>query len=152
MLDVLDSIDEVAIVYGKKRVPARVDSAVDALDPVTRTALLRVTPLQDAPGLRVGAGIDVEFSVISQGGINLPRDAVVYGVAEPRVFLFSGGKAESINVEILATAGERVLVRGEGLEVGKRLIVRGNERLRPGQTVTEKGALIPPKKPAEKKP
>lgn len=152
MLDSLDALQEVTIVYGKNRVAARVASAVDALDPVTRTALLRVTPEAEAPGLRVGAGVDVEFAVTASGGLNLPRDAIVYGVAQPRVFLLVDGKAESINVEILATSSDRALVRGEGLKVGQRLIVRGNERLRPGQAVTEKGALVPPDAgPVEKK-
>lgn len=153
MLDALESLEKVTIVYGKSRVAARVASSVDALDPVTRTALLRVTPEGEAPGLRVGAGVDVEFDVVARDGINLPRDAIVYGVAQPRVFLLVGEKAESINVEILATSGDRALVRGEGLKVGQRVIVRGNERLRPGQAVTEKGALIPPSQaPPEKKP
>lgn len=153
MLDSLDALLEVTIVYAGKRVPARVASSVDALDPVTRTALLRVTPEGEAPGLRVGAGVDVEFAVMVEGGINVPRDAIVYGVAKPRVFLLVGGKAESINIDILATSSDRALVRGEGLKVGQQLIVRGNERLRPGQVVTEKGALIPPSEErAEKKP
>lgn len=153
VLDALQSIKEVAIVYGKRRVPARVDSAVDALDPETRTALLRVTPLEEAPGLRVGAGVYVDISVSVAEGLNLPRDAVVYGVAQPRVFLMEEGKAESVNIEILAASADRVLAKGEGLQVGQRIIVRGNERLRPGQAVTEKGALLPKGvRPEEKKP
>ncbi len=143
MLDSLDRVEEVTVSYGQRRVPARVASAVDALDPETRTALLRVTPQEDAPGLRVGAGVYVQFVVVPDEGINIPRDAIVYGVAKPRVFLLEAGKAEPVNVEILATSDDRALVKAEELEVGKRLIVRGNERLRPGQAVDEKAALVP---------
>ncbi len=151
MLDSLDAVKEVTIVYGKRRVPARVASSVNALDPITRTALLRITPEGEAPGLRVGAGVYVEFSVASDEGINVPRNAIVYGVAQPRVFVIVAGKAESINVEILATSDERALLAADELKVGQRIIVRGNERLRPGQAVTEDGAMIPPQSAAGEK-
>lgn len=153
MLDALGNLQEVTVVYGKRRVPAHVASSVDALDPATRTALLRVTPQEDAPDLRVGAGVYVEFVVVPDEGLNIPRDAIVYGVAKPRVFIVDGGKARSINVEILETSDARALVKSEELKVGQRLIIRGNERLRPGQAVDEERALVPPSdEAAEKKP
>jgi hypothetical protein len=40
-------------------------------------------------------------------------------------------------VEVVVQAGDHALVRGEGLAAGQRVVTRGNERLRPGEAVTE---------------
>jgi multidrug efflux pump subunit AcrA (membrane-fusion protein) len=43
------------------------------------------------------------------------------------------GNAQPIDVTVVATAEAQVLVRGDGLAAGDQVVVRGNERLRPGQ-------------------
>ena len=45
------------------------------------------------------------------------------------------GKAEMLSVEVLATTATDALITGEGLAVGDTVVVRGNERVRPGQEV-----------------
>ena len=47
------------------------------------------------------------------------------------------GAAQIVAVEVVVQAGDRALVRGEGLTAGQRVVTRGNERLRPGEAVTE---------------
>lgn len=143
MLAALENLKEVAITSMDRRVPARLESHVNALDPKTRTALLRVTPEGPAPWLIVGSGVYVEFSVERREGINIPRDAIVYGVAAPRVYRAESGKVTPLEIEVLATAGDRALVKASELKEGDEIVVRGNERLRPGQAVTEEGALVP---------
>jgi hypothetical protein len=61
-----------------------------------------------------------------------------------RVIRVTDGKAEPVDVKVLVEAGDRVLIAADGLSLGDELIVRGNERLRPGQPVTTEGALSKP--------
>jgi hypothetical protein len=143
VLATLEHLTEVAITSMDSRVPARLESYVNALDPKTRTALLRVIPEGEAPWLLVGSGVYVEFSVERSDGWNVPRDAIVYGVAAPRIYREKDGKVSPIQVEVLSTAADRALVKTAELRKGDRIVIRGNERLRPGQAVTEKGALVP---------
>lgn len=145
MLDSLGQVTSVRVLGREGRsVPGRIESSVNALDPHTRTALLRVLIDGESPDwLRVGAGVDVEFAVSREDGRTIPRDAIVYGVAAPRVFRVQEGKAEAIDIEILATSGHKALVKSADLRSSDRLVVKGNERLRPGQPVDESQALVP---------
>jgi RND family efflux transporter MFP subunit len=117
-------------------VDARVLGVVRALDPATRTITVRVAPEQAPPWLLAGSVVDVDFSIERKDeGVVVPRDALVQGAVDMRVVRVVEGKAQSIPVEVLATAGDEALVVGEGLTVGDQVVVRGNERLRPGQAV-----------------
>ncbi|MEM9068173.1 MAG: efflux RND transporter periplasmic adaptor subunit [Myxococcota bacterium] len=108
---------------------------VRAVDPTTRTAQLRVRA--SAPWLIPGVAAEVELAVERAGeGWLVPRDAVVDGVAETRVIRVVDGKAQPVTVNVLERGTTHVRVRGEGLEVGAAVVVRGNERLRPEQAVT----------------
>ena len=108
---------------------------VPALDPVSRTAPIRVSPSGDVSGLIPGSTIDVVFDVAVSGGVIVPRDAVVQGAVDTRVFRVSDDSAEPVVVQVLATTATEALVSAEGLHAGDALVVRGNERLRPGQRV-----------------
>lgn len=117
-------------------VEARVLGVVRALDPATRTITVRVAPEAAPPWLLAGSVVDVDFVVERRGeGVVVPRDALVQGAVDTRVVRVVEGAAQSIAVEVLATADGEALVRGEGLAVGDQVVVRGNERLRPGQRV-----------------
>lgn len=73
----------------------------------------------------------------------VPKDAIVLGASRPLVFLIepadggpaSTGKVRPVEVSLGAAIEGHVEVRG-GLEPGQLLVTRGNERLRPGTTVT----------------
>ncbi|HJK99522.1 MAG TPA: hypothetical protein RMF84_20005, partial [Polyangiaceae bacterium LLY-WYZ-14_1] len=66
----------------------------------------------------------------------VPRDALVRGAVETRVVrLDPESQAVLVPVVVLAEAAEELLVTAEGLSPGTELVVRGNERLRPGQRV-----------------
>jgi RND family efflux transporter MFP subunit len=143
VLAALPELKSVMIRDGDRHVPARVDSSVRALDPATRTALLRIIPTEEAPWLIVGDGVYIDLALERKSGFNVPRDAIVYGVAAPRVYRVLEGKATPIDVSVKATVGDRALVESSELQFGDQLVIRGNERLRPGQLVTEEGALVP---------
>jgi RND family efflux transporter MFP subunit len=128
--------DTATIKHDDQRVDAVVEGIVRALDPATRTGRLRLLP-KDIPGWMLpGVSVDAEFEIVREGeGLIVPRDALVYGAVGVRVVRIDDGKAKTIPVEVIATADDEALVRGEGLSKGDAVVTRGNERLRPGQEV-----------------
>lgn len=64
--------------------------------------------------------------------LTVHKDALVFGGAQPVVFVNDSGIAKRVPVEILVDSGERTAVRGD-LREGDQVVIRGNERLRPGQ-------------------
>ncbi|HMR05621.1 MAG TPA: efflux RND transporter periplasmic adaptor subunit [Polyangiaceae bacterium] len=127
---------EARVIKNGKVVAAVVAGQVNALDPTTRTALARLRPSEDAPWLRAGDTAEVAFRVPVAGGVVVPRDALVYGVAEVRVIKWVDGKATPITVQVLGVSESGAMVRGEGLSNQDPVVTRGNERLRPGQALT----------------
>ncbi|MCA9694795.1 MAG: efflux RND transporter periplasmic adaptor subunit, partial [Myxococcales bacterium] len=124
---------------GARTVNAEVAGIVPTLDRVTRTAKIRLRPADVSPWLLPGAAVKVDFPVARRGvGVVVPRDALVIGPTETRVIRAAAGKAEPVVVEVLATAGGQALVEPVGeatLAQGEQVVVRGNERLRPGQAL-----------------
>ena len=134
LLDELGDVNEVQLRLGGREGTARIVGVVGVLDAATRTALLRLAPDADADWLRAGGTVDVVFSYPArEDGIVVPTDAIVYGVAAPRIIRVQDGAAESLNVQVVHTADDRALIRSGELSYGDRVVVRGNERLRPGQ-------------------
>ncbi len=124
-------------------VAAEVRGIVPSLDPSTRTLTVRLVPVEPRSWLLPGAAVDVAFPVsvdtaaVSDtehgSAVIVPRDALVLGAVDTRIVEVVEGAAKPITVEVLAQAGERALVRAPGLSAGASVVVRGNERLRPGQ-------------------
>lgn len=121
-------------------VDARVVGLVRALDPKTRTAVVRLAlsaPDDSGPRPPPGAAVEVVFRAPAQGeGLIVPRDALVEGPQSQKVWRVVDGEpavtGEAVNVEVLARGTTEVLVSGERLSQQDRVVVRGNERLRPG--------------------
>ena len=74
----------------------------------------------------------------------VPKDAVVLGVARPFVYVIDGpaaggaagtGTVRPVEVSLGAAVEGHVEVRG-GVELGQLVVIRGNERLRPGMAVS----------------
>lgn len=143
LLDALPTLQKVEIVSGEQRVAADLRGVVEALDPRTRTALLRLEPEGRPAWLRSGKSVDVAFRVLQKGGWVVPRDALVQGVAGMRVVKVVDGKATPVAVRELATMGELVLVKGE-VQKGDVIVTKGNERLRPGQALSTDNAFGKP--------
>ena len=96
--------------------------------------VLRSSPDGDAWTVE-DAGFGSAWAAI-EGGVIVPRDAVVVGPTSSRVFVVQEGVARAVPVETMARTADQILVRAEGLKAGDVLVVRGNERLRPDQAVT----------------
>ncbi|GAB4558341.1 MAG: efflux RND transporter periplasmic adaptor subunit [Haliangiales bacterium] len=120
---------------------AEVAGVVGALDPETRTMPVRLIPSERPDWLLAGMAVDVEFPVTidsqaagaAEGAVIVSRDAIIQGPVGSRVVKHVDGQGVPISVEILGRAGTDILVRGDGLMPGDEVVVRGNERLRPGQ-------------------
>ncbi|MBN2333608.1 MAG: efflux RND transporter periplasmic adaptor subunit [Deltaproteobacteria bacterium] len=67
--------------------------------------------------------------------LTVPRDALVTGGEQMRVFVIADAMAQPIPVQVEGYAGEDALVVADGLQPGMVVAVRGNERLRPSQPV-----------------
>lgn len=106
-------------------------------DPSTRTRAVRfagvdANSLQD---LAVGQSITVQVPVsAAREVLSVPKDALVQARGGWTVFVAAEGKAEPRPVEIGVPLGDRYEVLN-GLAAGDLVVVRGNERLRPGQEI-----------------
>lgn len=91
----------------------------------------------DNPGYKIKSGMEaiVTFNLTgAKSALLIPKDAVVTAGTSRLVFLLSGNKVMPVNVEIVGYYDGNVAVEGE-LKPGDKVVIRGNERLRPGQTV-----------------
>ncbi len=124
-------------VHGAPGSRAEVAGVVPALDPVQRTALVRLVPTGEGDGLIPGLPVDVGFSVrrVDPAAVLVPRDALILGPMVSQVAVVDDDTARLITVTVLGSNGDTALVKGPELTAGQRVVVRGNERLRPGQSV-----------------
>ena len=104
-------------------------------NPDSRTFPVRIN--LPNPDFRIKSGMEaaVTFNLSStKSAMLVPKDAVVTAGNSRLVFLVAGGKAIPVNVKILGYYDGNVAVEGN-LQPGGRVVVRGNERLMPGQAV-----------------
>ncbi|MFQ5785414.1 MAG: efflux RND transporter periplasmic adaptor subunit [Alphaproteobacteria bacterium] len=107
-------------------------------NPKTRTRPVRFTPRFDTAAQRFADGQSVMLDLPigpPRIVVSVHKDAVIRGQDQAVVFVVTDGIAELRNVELGAAIGTRFEVLG-GLEPGELVVVRGNERLQPGQPVT----------------
>lgn len=124
---------------GKNEIKAQVVGLVPELSPQTRTVTLRLLPVEQASWLMPGQVVDAIFSleIKDEQGWLLPLDAVIEGGAGARTLVVRDGKAFAIELRILEKTASEVLAitTQEPLKAGDQAIIRGNERVRPGQDV-----------------
>ena len=83
--------------------------------------------------LRVAVPMDEVREVLA-----VPRDALVLRPEGVSVFVVDGQQARQVSVETGVGAGDQIEVRGD-VSDGDTVVIRGNERLQPGQPVTITG-------------
>ena len=89
------------------------------------------------PGHKIKSGMEamVTFSLATEKkALLVPKDAVVTAGDNRLVFMVNDGKAISLPVKIIGYYDGDVAVEGN-LKPGIQVVIRGNERLRPGQPV-----------------
>ena len=123
-----------------------VDAFVRAVIPeengLTRTRSVRFTPALDEllgnsdQPLAANQSVTMQVPVSTlRNVISVLKDAVIPRGAGNIVFVAEEGKAQPRPVKLGGAVGARFIVL-DGLKVGDLAIVRGNERLRPGQDIT----------------
>ncbi len=91
----------------------------------------------DNPDGRVAAGMlaQVELTLgVGERALLVPKDAIVRQAQSEVVYIIEDDVAQAVRVKSGRAAGDRVEVVGD-LTPGQTVVVRGNERLAPGQKV-----------------
>ena len=121
---------------------------------LTRTRPVRFTPIFDgttaeAMGLAVNQSVTamVPIDKVRQV-VTVHKDAIVPRGGKNIVVVAIDGKAEMRSVRLGDAVGNRFEVL-DGLSAGDIVVVRGNERLRPGQEVTYQGLKPKSAKPKD---
>ncbi len=89
------------------------------------------------PGMKIKSGMEAAALFSLDGGKNallVQKDAVVPAGDNKIVFTIRDGKALPVMVKVLGYYDGNAAVEGE-LKPGDKVVIRGNERLRPGQPV-----------------
>tara|TARA_B100001123_G_C15302284_1_gene1021447 strand:- start:521 stop:1489 length:969 start_codon:yes stop_codon:yes gene_type:complete len=103
----------------------------------TRTLAVRFTLDQTTPRGRLAGNQSVILKIpISKptGVVTVHKDAILVKKGQKLVYVVEAGKANIRTVKIGRSIGERFEVL-KGLRPGDVVVIRGNERLRPGETV-----------------
>ncbi len=129
---------QVRVLDGGREVMSEIRSIVPVGDERSRMLEVRVALAPQA--WPIGAAVQVELpSGLAQRAVTVPRDAVVLRQGAAYVYRIGTGEtAERIPVTPGAGRADRIEVSGD-LAAGDRIVVRGAERLQPGQRVTIQG-------------
>ena len=126
---------KVGISTAGEELPGEVFAVIPKGDVATRTFPVKIR-VENNGGLAEG----MEARVILPRGLGgttmlVPRDAVISMRGDQVVWAVIDGKAAPIPVYVVGFRGLTAGVKGKGLKEGMEVVVKGNERLRPGQAV-----------------
>jgi RND family efflux transporter MFP subunit len=130
-----DAVKSTIDALGSLELDGKVFAVVPSANASTRTfpVLIRA----GNPERRVAAGMLARVKMTlstSQDALQVHKDAIVRLPQGQVVYVLDGDTVRAVSVQIGRASGERVEVLGE-LEPGQNVVVRGNERLMPGQKV-----------------
>ena len=105
---------------------------------MTQTRRVRFTPRIDSAGVAIAAGESASVNLplgVPREVISVHKDAILKRQGLSLVYVVNAESAAEIRpVELGEAVGPRFEVL-DGVAAGERVVVRGNERLRPGQAV-----------------
>ena len=122
---------------------ARVRALLPMQNALTRTQAVRFKPLGKSPAVHysINQAVTVDVPIgATRTVVSVHKDAIVNRGATRMVFLVKGGRAVPRPVGLGEAIGSRFVVR-TGVAPGDIAVVRGNERLRPGQPVRHRPLL-----------
>ncbi len=110
----------------------------------TRTRPVRFDIVRREAEPAIGQSVTLEVPVSAPRSVAaVPKDALIQAAGGWTVYLAADGQAQPRTVEIGAALGDRFEVIS-GLAPGDEVVVRGNERLRPGQPIAARPVAPPP--------
>lgn len=121
---------------------ATVRAVIPDENPRTRTRRVRFVPafVNDASSSAANQSVTVHIPVGEiRDVVTVHKDAVLNRRGGQIVILKTDGKAEFRTVTLGEAVGPRFVVI-EGLNPNDEVVVRGNERIRPGQTISDQSA------------
>ncbi len=134
----INYITEGMILDVKTDVGKHVEATLRTIVPIgdARSRLLDLRLDFTGVNWRVGQPVRVALpTAVAKEVLAVPRDALVLRRDGSSIFKINqDGAAEKVSVEIGIAAGDYVEVKGD-LNDGDRVVIRGGERLRPGQKV-----------------
>jgi len=89
------------------------------------------------PGFKIKSGMEVfaTFDLArTKSALLVPKDSIVTSGEDKMIFTVAGNKAVPVTVKVTSYFDGDVAVEGN-LKPGDQVVIRGNERLRPGQAV-----------------
>jgi RND family efflux transporter MFP subunit len=120
---------------GKTPHTATVSRILPKGEPNARTFPVHIELANSDFKIKSGMAAAVTFSVGEKRTVKLlPKDAIIASGNRRMVFTINDGKAVPVPVKVIGYYDSDAAVEG-ALEHGAQVVVRGNERLRPGQAV-----------------
>jgi len=105
-------------------------------DSESRTFPVRINLANPGFKIRSGMEVFVTFDLArTRNALLVPKDSIVTSGEDKMVFSVAGGKAVPVRVKVTGYFDGNVAVEGN-LKPGDQVVIRGNERLRPGQAVS----------------
>ncbi len=118
-----------------KPISAKVYAMPPMGDPNARTFPIHIRVPNTDKRIRSGMAATVSFSVGAKRALTLlPKDAIVTSGNQRLVYVVAGDKAAPVTIEVVGYHDNDAAVKGD-LKPGQQVVIRGNERLRPGQRI-----------------
>lgn len=133
---------EVGVTIAGERHGAIVRAVVPEENPLTRTRAVRLTPDFEPEALTLAVAQSVTLDIpigIKRDAATVSKDGVIQRPNGAMVFMVKNAAAAPQPVQLGAAVDGRFEVL-DGLGDGDLVVIRGNERLRPGQPITYPGA------------
>lgn len=121
---------------GQQEYEGHVTAVIPLGDVATRTFPVKVRLKRTdglAQGMQARVGLPTDEA---RPAVLVPRDAVIRSAGRMVVWTVQNGTAVPVDVVVNAWLGLDAAVAGKGLVQGSEVVIKGNERLRPGQPVT----------------
>jgi RND family efflux transporter MFP subunit len=134
----LDPDDRIAVRFDDGReTTAHLRAVVPDENPLTRTVAVRFAIDAPAAAMFLASGQSVTLEIPAgavREVVTVDKDAVLRRPTGDMVFVAEDGAAQPRTVSLGEAVGNRFVVT-DGLTPGELVVVRGNERLRPGQAI-----------------
>ncbi len=125
----------VKVEANRRRFEATVVTVIPRGDVATRTIPVKIRAANHY-GLIEGMSARVTLPTGDRrSALIVPRDAIVSVFGKNAVFAVVNAKARTMPVRIVGYDGLTAGIQAEGLKAGMQVVVKGNERLRDGQSV-----------------
>lgn len=119
----------------KKPISASVYAMPPKGDPNARTFPIHIRVANTDRRIKSGMAATVSFSVGAKRTVILvPKDAIVTSGSQRLVYVVANDKVAPVSINVIGYHDNDAAVKGD-LKSGQQVVIRGNERLRPGQQV-----------------